>query len=68
MLGTRTAGHLTVGIVTALALGAIATFARLLAGSGSLAASALTFGLVVAVVAAGVLVGSHGRPDETPYW
>lgn len=68
MFGTRAAGRLTFGVVAALALGALVTFGRLLPGSNSLAASALVFGLCVASVAVGVVVGSQGQPGETPYW
>lgn len=68
MLGTRGVGRLTLGVVTALALGALVTYVRLLAGSNVFVASALVFSLCVASVAAGVVVGSQGQPTETAYW
>lgn len=68
MLGTRAVGRLTLGVVTALALGALVTYVRLLVGSAVLAASALVFAICVASVVAGVAVGSQDQPDETVYW
>ncbi len=68
MAGRHTLGHFTAAIVAALALGAVATFLRLLAGSSTLVQSALVVGLCTVAVATGVAVGSRGRPTETPYW
>ena len=68
MFRTSAVGRLTLGVVTALALGALVTYFRLLVGSELLAASALVFALCVASVAAGVVVGSQDRPSETAYW
>jgi len=51
-----------------MALGGLATYARLLPGSEQLVASALTFALVVVAVAAGVVLGSRDQPNETAYW
>lgn len=68
MFRTSAVGRLTLGVVTALALGALVTYFRLLVGSELLAASALVFALCVVSVAAGVVVGSQDRPSETAYW
>ena len=68
MFDSRAAGLLASGVVSAFALGGLATFLRLLPDSPTLAPSAATFVLVVLVVAAGVVVGSRDVPDETAYW
>jgi hypothetical protein len=68
MFGMRGVARLTLGVVTALALGALVTYVRLLPGSDVLAASALVFTLCVASVVAGVAIGSQGQPNETAYW
>lgn len=67
MLGSRSA-LLVAGTVSALALGGLATYLRLLPDSASMGPSAATFALVVVAVVAGVAVGSRGVPDETRYW
>ena len=67
MLGTRTALAVT-GVVSALSLGGLATFIRLLPDSASTLPSAATMALCVVAVAAGVAVGSRGVPDDTVYW
>ncbi|GAB7093048.1 hypothetical protein JCM30237_02000 [Halolamina litorea] len=67
MFGSRTA-LLVAGVVSAISLGGLATFLRLLPDSTSMVPSAATFALVVATVAVGVVVGSRGVPDETSYW
>lgn len=68
MLDSSIAGHLGTAVVAALALGALATFARLLPSSTTLAASAVTFALVAVAVGVGVVVGSRDRAARTPYW
>ena len=67
MLGSRTA-LLVAGVVSPLALGALATFLRLLPDSASTVPSAVVFGLCVVAVLAGVAAGSRGVPDGTAYW
>ncbi|MBP1987530.1 hypothetical protein [Halolamina salifodinae] len=67
MFGSRSA-LLVAGAVSALSLGGLATFLRLLPDSASTLPSAATFALVVVAVATGVVVGSRGVPDETSYW
>lgn len=68
MLGSRTISLLAIGVVSALVLGGLATFVRLLPGSATTTASAVTFALVIAAIAAGVVVGSRRVPTETAYW
>lgn len=68
MLGPRGVGRLTLGVVTALAVGALVTYFRLQFGSDAIAASALVFALCVVSVVAGIAVGSQGRPTQTAYW
>ena len=68
MLDSSVAGHLGTAVVAALALGAFATFVRLLPTSPTLLASGVTAAVVVVAVVAGVVLGSRDRPDETPYW
>ena len=68
MLENPFVGHLGTAFVAAMALGGLATFARLLPGSDALVASALTFALVVLAVGAGVVWGSQDRPAKTAYW
>lgn len=68
MFGTRAAGHLTAGLVTAMALGGLVTYFRLLVGSSGITASAMVFALCVVSIAVGIVIGSHDQPDETPYW
>ncbi|MFW5918471.1 MAG: hypothetical protein ACOCR0_03205 [Haloferacaceae archaeon] len=68
MLDSRALGLLATGVTSALALGGFATFLRLLPGSSTTIASAVTFALVAVAVAVGVVVGTGGRPTETAYW
>jgi hypothetical protein len=68
MLDSSAAGRLGAVAIAALALGALATFLRLLPSSTTLVASIVTFVLVVVAVGAGVVLGSRDRPDETAYW
>lgn len=67
MFGSRSA-LLVAGAVSALGLGGLATFLRLLPDSASTVPSAATFALVVVAVVAGVAVGRRNVPDETSYW
>lgn len=67
MLGSRSA-LLVAGAVSALSLGGLATYLRLLPDSASTVPSAVTLALVVVAVVAGVVVGSRGVPDDTRYW
>lgn len=68
MATSSAAGHLGAAVIAALALGALATFLRLLPSSPTLLASVLTFALVVVTVGAGVVLGSRDRPETTAYW
>lgn len=68
MLDSSLAGHFGTAVIAALALGALATFVRLLPSSTTLVASAITFALVVVVVLVGVVLGSRDRPNRTAYW
>ncbi|MFW5949706.1 MAG: hypothetical protein ACOCSD_08930 [Halolamina sp.] len=68
MLDSRAISMLAVGVVSALALGGLATFLQLLPDSASMLPSAATFAMVVVAVVAGVVVGSRGVPDRTAYW
>ncbi|NHX35893.1 MULTISPECIES: hypothetical protein [Halolamina] len=68
MLDSRALGLLATGVTSALALGGLATFLRLLPDSPTMAASAATFALCAVAVAAGVAAGTGNRPTETAYW
>jgi hypothetical protein len=68
MLDSRAAGLLASGVTSAFALGGLATFLRRLPDSASLVPTAAVFAFVVVVVAAGVVVGTRGVPNETAYW
>lgn len=68
MLDSRASALLTAGAVSALALGGLATFVRLLPDSPTMVASAVTFALCVVAVAVGAAVGTGNRPTETAYW
>jgi hypothetical protein len=68
MLENPLVGHLSAAFIAAMALGGLATYARLLPSSDALVASALTFALVVVAVAAGVVLGSRDQPNKTAYW
>jgi hypothetical protein len=61
-------GLFGVGVVAAMALGGLATFLRLTPGSDSLLPVVAVALLTVAVVGAGVVLGSGDGPDETAYW
>ena len=67
MFGSRSA-LLFAGAVSALSLGGLATYLRLLPDSASMVPNVATLALVVVAVVAGVGVGSRGVPDETRYW
>ncbi|KPN31839.1 hypothetical protein SY89_02594 [Halolamina pelagica] len=68
MLDSRALGLLASGVISALALGGLATFVRLLPGSPTMAASGATFALCVVAVVVGVAAGTGDRPTETAYW
>lgn len=68
MLDSRALGLLATGITSALALGGLATFVRLLPDSSTMVASAVTFALCAAAVVVGVAVGTGNRPTTTAYW
>lgn len=64
----RLLGAAAIGVVGALALGALVMLARLTPTSDSLLASVGVLALLVVVVAGGVVFASRHRPDDTPYW
>jgi len=68
MLDSRVAGLLASGITSAFALGGLGTLLRRLPDSASLAPTAAVFTFVAVIVAAAVVVGSRGVPNETAYW
>jgi len=68
MFSLRALGLLASGITSALALGGLATYLRLLPASPTMAASVATFALCVLTVAVVVGVGTGNRPRATAYW